>query len=210
MSDYPDYITNNILDVIYRTTCIELPGTSFSDVDDIINGKEAGKPFPLVLTVKGIQEAWNYLLGNLHCPPSIELAQKYNFFLTEELMLGAGKIRDTGVYIRGSRYKPPMPSKESITAVVKNIEKEPDPQRRGMKWFAQTAKSQWFGDGNKRTAAMLANHSLMRDDCGLFLLQETSLDVMRVFFDNLRSYYEGNDEESFVEWLLDHMLVELP
>lgn len=210
MSDYLDYITDNAVDIIYRTTCIELPGTKLSDVEDILNGKTAGKLYTKVLTGMGIQRAWNYLPENLDRALSIELAQTYNFLLTDDLLLGAGKIRTTGVRITGTNYKPPLPSQESIKTAMATIEKEPDPQRRGMKWFARTAKSQWFRDGNKRTAAMLANHSLVHDKCGLFLLQETDLDSMRVFFEHLVTFYEDDDEETFVDWLLEHALYELP
>lgn len=208
MSTYCDYVRENILAAIYQTVGIELPGMTFSAVKDIVENRPNNIPYEDVLVVNGIKRTWEYVVEEAgNTPLELDTILYYNFLLMEDLMLGAGKLRIQPVIITGTSYVPPMPSEKAVEETIAVIRSEQNPLRQGAKWFAYAAKSQWFRDGNKRTAAMLANHYLMQNDCGLFLLPDTVTRDSQEFVQNLIEYYDSDDIEDFVDWLVDTAIV---
>lgn len=208
MSTYCDYARENILTAVYQTVGIELPGMPFSEVKDIVENQPNNIPYEDVLVVDGVKRAWEYAVEKAaNTPLKLDTILHYNFLLMDDVMLGAGKLRIQPVMITGTNYVPPMPSEETVEETLAVIRSEQNPLRQGAKWFAYTAKSQWFRDGNKRTAAMLANHYLMQNDCGLFLLPDTGTRDSQEFVQNLIEYYDSDDIEAFVDWLADAAIV---
>lgn len=208
MSTYCDYARENILTAVYQTVGIELPGMPFSEVKDIVENQPNNIPYEDVLVVDGVKRAWEYAVEKAaNTPLKLDTILHYNFLLMDDVMLGAGKLRIQPVMITGTNYVPPMPSEETVEETLAVIRSEQNPLRQGAKWFAYTAKSQWFRDGNKRTAAMLANHYLMQNDCGLFLLPGTVTRDSQEFVQNLIEYYDSDDIEAFVDWLADAAIV---
>lgn len=55
---------------------------------------------------------------------------------------------------------------------------------------------------------MIANHSLIQDGVGVFLIDEEKLSSGD-FASNLISYYENNNIELFVDWLEEYALIRL-
>lgn len=208
MSKYCDYARENILTAVYQTVGIELPGMTFPVVKDIVENQPNSIPYEDVLVVDGVKRAWEYAVEKAaNTPLKLDTILYYNFLLMDDVMLGAGKLRIQPVMITGTNYVPPMPSEEAVEETLAVIRSEQNPLRQGAKWFAYTAKSQWFRDGNKRTAAMLANHYLMQNDCGLFLLSDTVTGDSQEFVQNLIEYYDSDDIEAFVDWLVDAAIV---
>lgn len=208
MSTYCDYARENILTAVYQTVGIELPGMPFSEVKAIVENQPNNIPYEDVLVVDGVKRAWEYAVEKAaNTPLKLDTILHYNFLLMDDVMLGAGKLRIQPVMITGTNYVPPMPSEETVEETLAVIRSEQNPLRQGAKWFAYTAKSQWFRDGNKRTAAMLANHYLMQNDCGLFLLPDTVTRDSQEFVQNLIEYYDSDDIEAFVDWLADAAIV---
>lgn len=209
MTNYRQYLKDNILLTIYQSVSIELPNLTFPETQDILENKTDGVSYEKVLIVNGLKRAWEYAVENNDQPINSSVIKNYNFLLMDDVLLGAGKIRPMGVRITGTSYVPPIPTEESVEELLEAIMSEPDEYRQGMKWFAMLAKSQIFRDGNKRTAEMVANHYLMQNNIGLFLLPDAVTRESTKFTDNLIDYYESDDVDVFVDWLLDNALQEL-
>lgn len=54
---------------------------------------------------------------------------------------------------------------------------------------------------------MLANRYLIQNDCGLFLLPDTATRESQEFVQNLIEYYDSDDIEAFVDWLVDAAII---
>lgn len=208
MSKYRDYARENILAAIYQTVGIELPLMTFPETRDVVENRPNNIPYGDALVVNGLKHAWKYAIEEAeNVTIELDTILHYNFLLMDDVMLGAGKLRIHPVTITGTNYIPPMPSVEAVEETLDIIHSEQDPLRQGAKWFAYVAKSQWFRDGNKRTAAMVANHYLIQNDCGLFLLPDTVTRDSQEFVQNLIEYYDSDDIEAFVDWLVDEAIV---
>ncbi|MCB5635116.1 cell filamentation protein Fic, partial [Bifidobacterium animalis] len=51
---------------------------------------------------------------------------------------------------------------------VRGILEESEGEDTAMLLFGAVTRGQWFSDGNKRTALMVANHQLIHDGIGVF------------------------------------------
>lgn len=60
-------------------------------------------------------------------------------------------------------------------------------------------RGQWFSNGNKRTAALAANHVLIHEGVDVFALPPDRTDG--VFRDLLIDYYESDDPSRIAAWL---------
>ena len=102
-----------------------------------------------------------------HRPIDLEFIKSINAQLTRTAAMDPGKLRDEHSPVSVStplgRYEPPVPDPEAISALVENSirRKEDDNLTKATNLFADLARMQPFGDGNKRTALLTANGFLI-------------------------------------------------
>lgn len=78
-----------------------------------------------------------------------------------------------------------------------------DPIDRALEAFCVVARTQYFNDGNKRTAQLVANKILIENGCGVLAVPKASLEE---FADRLLKYYETNDSADLKQFLRDNAL----
>lgn len=197
-----------VIDLVWTTAGIEVPGITFPETKQIFEGvtphtMQASK----VMTVNNIKHAWQQLFDTVEEEPADWLtACAYNRTLgAGGLTTNPGAMRREDVRISGTSWKPMLPSLEGIQMRLGNLEYVPDPVDRGISLFCQTCRGQWFTDGNKRTAIMLANHLLIKERAGVLSIPQSEMDTS--VRGMLLRYYGSDDDRELAGWLREHAII---
>ena len=158
-----------LVDLIWRTAKIEVDGVTFPDTQEIFDGRAPeGMSVDDIVTVNNIKRAWRFLLDNIDYPVDWQYIREYNRIIGEGLVCDAGRLREYGVRVGGTGWVPEIPAVESPQERVRGILEESEGEDTAMLLFGAVTRGQWFSDGNKRTALMVANHQLIHDGIGVF------------------------------------------
>ncbi|MDU4039805.1 MAG: Fic family protein [Bifidobacterium dentium] len=193
-----DWAKARMVDLLWRTAKVEVRGLTFPDTKDIANGMtpstdEEIADFAVVVNLK---RAWQYLFDNCNDWIDWQYIAEYNRILGEGIVSDAGRMRTGGCHV--GEYFPPIPREERVAADIFDALSERNPVDKALHLYAVAARGQWFNDGNKRTAAMAANHSLIHDGVGVLALPP---DRMSEYTDVLVNWYMSGDLMPFMEWM---------
>lgn len=121
----------------------------------------------------------------------IEYMKRINLYLLNGLHSEAGNIRYSNIKVSGSNYIPKIPVefeiREDIMKNIDNILEDP------LELYCYIIRNQIFADGNKRTALLITNLILYKDN-KYFSVDEEYADEYRV---KLIEMYETGDIEKF-------------
>lgn len=188
-----------LVDSIWKTANIEVDGITFPDTQEIFDGRApADMTVDEIVTVNNIKHAWQFLLENVDYPIDWQYVSEYNRIIGEGLVRDAGMLRAFGVRIGGTEWTPELPSVDSSRDMVGSIMLQDDPLGRALDLFGAITRGQWFADGNKRTALMVANHELIHAGIGILAIPPSD---KREFTTRLLSYYESGDYHALKDWL---------
>lgn len=197
-----------LVDSIWRTAKIEVDGVTFPDTQEIFDGRAPeGMSVDDIVTVNNIKRAWRFLLGNIDYPVDWQYIREYNRIIGEGLVRDAGRLREYGVRIGGTGWVPEIPTVESPQERVRGILEESEGEDTAMLLFGAVTRGQWFSDGNKRTALMVANHQLIHDGIGVFSIPPED---KAQFVSMLLRYYETGDYSRLSDWLSQNAVGHVP
>lgn len=97
------------------------------------------------------------------CPTNLAILRRIAALVNECFYETGGRILVLPVSIGGCSYVPPIPTEDGISSlIVDTIEDQAsDTTTRGVRLCLRLMRAQPFIDGNKRTAAICANHYLI-------------------------------------------------
>lgn len=171
-----------LVDLIWRTAKIEVDGVTFPDTQEIFDGRAPeGMSVDDIVTVNNIKRAWRFLLDNIDYPVDWQYIREYNRIIGEGRVRDAGRLREYGVRIGGTGWVPEIPAVESPQERVRGILEESEGEDTAMLLFGAVTRGQWFSDGNKRTALMVANHQLIHDGIGVFSIPPRRQGAVRLY-----------------------------
>lgn len=197
-----------LVDLIWRTAKIEVDGVTFPDTQEIFDGRAPeGMSVDDIVTVNNIKRAWGFLLGNIDYPVDWQYIREYNRIIGEGRVRDAGRLREYGVRIGGTGWVPEIPTVESPQERVRGILEESEGEDTAMLLFGAVTRGQWFSDGNKRTALMVANHQLIHDGIGVFSIPPED---KAQFVSMLLRYYETGDYSRLSDWLSQNAVGHVP
>jgi len=202
-----------VADSVWKQANIEIrDGITFPETAEILGGSvPTGVPLEDAIVVRNIKRAWDYCLSHIDEPVNLDLIENYNNTLGDNgLTPGIGKLRKMTVLVSGSSYQPPIPEREEVVKELEEIGKLANPIEKALTYFTRISREQWFRDGNKRTATLVANHSLIQDGVALFNPDVKSRDSQRIFFEKLIAFYEHPEQEpDFQQYLYETGVQEL-
>lgn len=191
------------IDLLWKTASIEVRGLTFPDTRDVFNGITPGSTKARdVRILNNLKHAWQFMFDNAEWPVDWQYLSEYNRLITESVEPGEGVLRNEIVTIGGTEYVPPVPVFGDVQTQLNRDLHQHNPEDRALNLFASISRGQWFANGNKRTSAMAANHSLIHDGVGVFALPPEKVETE--FKDRLLEYYESNERGPFVKWLKYH------
>jgi prophage maintenance system killer protein len=199
-----------LTNLIWKTANIEVDGISFPDTEEIFDGKAPyGMAVDDIVAVNNIKHAWEFLFDNVEYPPDWSYISAYNGIIGQGINPEPGVLRTHNVLMGGTRWIPDMPTfaspRDWISAMMNRG--DIDPIERSIALFEAITRGQWFNDGNKRTALMVANHALIHDGIGIFSIAP---ELKPAFTSLLLHYYETNDSASLSAWLAQNAIGFLP
>lgn len=101
-----------------------------------------------------------------------------------------GKLRNRIVCISGTNYVPLIPFYENVRQQINWVNKIENPIDKGLEIFVLSSRGQWFNNGNKRTAQMLANHLFLQENAAILAIPDI---YKELFTKYLVNYYESSD-----------------
>ncbi len=195
------------IDYIFNTSALEGNAMTYPEVETLLDG----------ITVGGhkISDEHMILNQNNSVKMLFKLIEDDKFDLTKETIcllhkevafkeaLKWGEFRDNNVRIGGTEFIPPDYKK--LELVYKNnlefLNKIKHPIIKAICYFLLNAKSQYFYDGNKRTARLMMNGILLNN--GYPLLNIKAKDKLE-FNTMMIEYYNANDMLNAVQYLVKY------
>lgn len=100
-------------------------------------------------------------------------------------------------------YEPPVPNLDELSGMLQDATRHDGPtMERASRLFAQLAKAQPFGDGNKRSALLAANGLLIKEQqSGMIAVPVENPD--RDDFNRLLAEWYMHDDPTVITWLLE-------
>lgn len=195
-------------DSVWKTSNIETAVTFPQAYEICDNIAPEGLRVNQVVTVHNIAWAWNWLIEHADQPVGWDLVCTYNRLVGASLVYGAGRLRTFPVRLTGTQWRPSIPTLFGARSqVAEAVSGESGPEAAALKLFLTISRGQFFGDGNKRTALMVANHYLVNHGVGLLAVDPAQ---NKQFVPLLIEYYESGDRREICRFLSHEAIERIP
>lgn len=167
---------------------VNVPSVQLNDIQAILN----------------MRDAWQFLLGSLEQPVTLEYLCKINDYIARGEALEWGKLRTGSVMISGTDYLPPVPSAEAVAAELAEIlTADTSSTAKALEAFAWGTRGQFFWDGNKRTSMTLANKILIAAGAGFLTITDHHMEQFNTL---LVEYYNTGESEKLKDFLYENAI----
>lgn len=158
------FAKRKLVDNIYKSANLEGIAVTFADTYSFMNNINTGNiSIDDMLKLKGLKDAWEFILSTIDEELTIEYIKKVHFQVCKgENVNPLGEFRDKGVGITGTTWSSKLPNEcdyKKELEVILNNEKKLD---KCIDLFCWIQRSQMFLDGNKRVANLVANKEILK------------------------------------------------
>lgn len=196
-----------MVESIYRSANIEGIGVTFPETQTICDGMSvSGHSVDDINAVNDLKKAWQWIFQNVEEAVDVKSLCMINRLLGKYTVINASSFRDNydepiRVTLKdGNSYYPPLPpAKEEVDDIISNITNVGNLDC-ALELFCYVCKSQFFNDGNKRTATLIANMYMIKSGLGILSIPpETKLE----FYEKLTSFYEDDENKEALKNFLE-------
>lgn len=189
----------NIIGNIYNSVKLEGLDITFSDTYAIYyKARLEEVNIADVNTVLNLKHAWKYVLCNIDKPITLEYILDVHNEVAKDEAIAWGVLRNGGVGISGTDYRPSIPTKEEVMEKLKEFERIPGCTERSVERMLWMMKEQLFWDGNKRTAMLIANADMISHGKGIITIPEKDINSFGQLLSKFYSYDEKYDLKAFI------------
>lgn len=191
-------------ELIFNMAKLEGNPLTFAETQTVIHGVSVGgKKMSDLRQVENIRDAWDEIIRQVESQNFI--ADKQNFIYINSIVAAGenpqlGGFRTKPVSISGTKYMPPLPMllDEAFREML-NQYQQLEVYQKSFVLFLQTARNQFFADGNKRTGQLMMNGSLMSFGYPPITIEpEQELSYRNLLID----FYETGLPEKLTEFLV--------
>ena len=199
------FAKRKLIDNLYKSANLEDIKVTLEDVFYFVNNVNNGKiSVNDMLKLKGLKDAWEYVLNTIDEKLTIDYIKKIHFQICKgQNIEPLGEFRDKGVGITGTSYRPKLPSECNYDEELEEILKLENALDRSITLFLWIQRSQMFLDGNKRVANLVANKEMIRNGLGIIAVP---VEKIGEYFTVLIQFYETNDYTNIKKWIYDNCL----
>ena len=199
------FAKRKLVDNLYKSANLEGIAVTFADTVDFINNVNTGKiSVDDMLKLKGLKDAWEYVLNTIDEELTIDYIKKIHFEVCKgQNIEPLGNFRDRGVGITGTSYRPKLPSECNYDKELNDIMKVEDSLDKSITLFLWIQRSQMFLDGNKRVANLVANKEMIKNGLGILAVP---VEKIGEYFTILIEFYETNDYTKIKKWIYDNCI----
>lgn len=199
------FAKRKLIDNLYKSANLEGIKVTLEDVFYFVNNVNNGKiSVNDMLKLKGLKDAWEYVLNTIDEKLTIDYIKKIHFQICKgQNIEPLGEFRDKGVGITGTSYRPKLPNECNYDEELEEIMKLENALDRSITLFLWIQRSQMFLDGNKRVANLVANKEMIRNGLGIIAVP---VEKIGEYFTVLIQFYETNDYTNIKKWIYDNCL----
>lgn len=196
-----------LVDSVWREAYLEGIKVTPIETQEICDGRNvATLSVADIVVINNLKHSWWMILDNLNSPLNISYVKELHQIVGANIIPCAGKIRKQPVRITGTTYQPKIPCENDLINLLNQINNIKNDARQGLIAFAQFAKGQFFRDGNKRVAQLIANKLLINSSSGIF---SVPVEEKYNFGKQLTQFYEDDNLDEFVNYLAVECLDEI-
>lgn len=205
MEDNIFFAKRKLVDNIYKSANLEGIAVTFADTYSFMNNVNNGNlTIDDMLKLKGLKDAWEYVLNNIDTELSIDYIKKIHFEICKGQNINPlGEFRNKGVGITGTSWRPKLPSECDYDKELNDIKKIPNKLDMCITLFCWIQRSQMFLDGNKRVANLIANKEMIKYGQGIIAVP---IEKIGEYLTKLLKYYETNDINDLKLWLYNNCI----
>lgn len=194
------FAKRKLIDNIYKSANLEGIAVTFADTYSFMNNVNTGNiSIDDMLKLKGLKDAWEYVLNTIDEELTIDYIKKIHFQVCKgQSIFPLGDFRDKGVGVTGTSWRPKLPIECNYEKELKDIMSISNDLDRCISLFCWIQRSQMFLDGNKRVANLVANKEMIRYGQGIIAVP---VEKIGEYFVLLINYYETNDMTCIKEWI---------
>ena len=194
----------NIVDSIWRSSHIEGIDITFPETQQIYDGGNVARlRIDEIQTINNLKHAWIYILNSIDEEENLNLLKSINSLVGTNLVDRAGNIRNYEVRIGGTNWIPELPDEEKVSKQLENFNKIEYVTDRAITIMCYLMRTQFFTDGNKRTAMLFANKIMIKNGKGIISIP---VEKIEEFGRKLTSYYETNNMEDLKKWIYENAI----
>ena len=194
------FAKRKLIDNIYKSAILEGIAVTFADTYSFMNNVNTGNiSIDDMLKLKGLKDAWEYVLNTIDEELTIDYIKKIHFQVCKgQNIFPLGDFRDKGVGVTGTSWRPKLPIECNYEKELKDIMSISNDLDRCISLFCWIQRSQMFLYGNKRVANLVANKEMIRYGQGIIAVP---VEKIGEYFVLLINYYETNDMTCIKEWI---------
>lgn len=199
------FAKRKLIDNIYKSANLEGIAVTFADTYSFMNNVNTGNiSIDDMLKLKGLKDAWEYVLNTIDEELTIDYIKKIHFQVCKgQNIFPLGDFRDKGVGVTGTSWRPKLPIECNYENELKDIMSISKDLDRCISLFCWIQRSQMFLDGNKRVANLVANKEMIRFGQGIIAVP---VEKIGEYFVLLINYYETNDMTNIKEWIRNNCI----
>ncbi|AFN36304.1 Fic family protein [Taylorella equigenitalis] len=191
---------------IYNMAKAEGNSLTFAETSTVIEGYGiSGKSMFELRQVENIRNGWDYVINLVKYKELIidkNLFVKINSLVARDENPSHGEFREKSVAISGTNYLPPQPFilNSLFREMIDNYKTNStlDLKKSAMDLFLDSARNQYFEDGNKRTGQLVMNAMLMKNGYAPFTYPP---EVDKEFKNKLINFYIRNNKEEMYDFI---------
>lgn len=199
------FAKRKLVDNIYKSAKLEGIAVTFADTYSFMNNVNTGNiSVDDMLKLKGLKDAWQYIIDNINDELTISYIKKIHFEICKSQNVSPlGEFRDKGVGITGTSWRPRLQKECDYETELKEILKNSNELERCIELFCWIQRSQMFLDGNKRVANLVANKEMIKNGQGIIAVP---VEKIGDYFTKLIEYYETGDNNNLKKWVYDNCI----
>ena len=198
------FAKRNIVDSIWRSSHIEGIDVTFPETQQIYDGGNISRlRIDEIQTINNLKHAWLYMINSIDEEENLNLLKSINSLVGSNLVDRAGNIRNYEVRIGGTNWIPELPNEEKVSKQIEEFNKIECITERAITIMCYLMRTQFFTDGNKRTAMLFANKIMIRNGKGIISIP---VEKIEEFGKKLTTYYETNDMEDLKNWIYENAI----
>ena len=199
------FAKRKLVDNIYKSANLEGIAVTFADTYAFMNNVNTGNiSVDDMLKLKGLKDGWEYVINHVNEELTIDFIKKIHFEVCKgQNIYPLGEIRDKGVGITGTSWRPKLPSECDYDKELKEILSNKNKLERCIDLFCWIGRSQMFLDGNKRVANLIANKEMIKNGQGIIAVP---VEEIGNYLTKLIRYYESGDNAELKEWIYENCI----
>lgn len=211
-SKYSRYYLRNKVEIIHRTCVFEGLATTRLETSTVIeSGKCTGVCYEDTQIILNIYNVWQKMMREEFTGTTKEVVIQLNRDLKSSMEDSnlTGKVRTQNIKISGTTYRPPSYKQHDLEGLLDNVLGIINTNNVDsvLYVYLHLMRTQFFVDGNKRTAYLFVNWVLLVNDMGymLYLPSEVS---EKEYLKKLKGFYERpkESEKGMIKYLKQYYL----